>query len=178
MFGKDFWSQNIRLPQNLNFWSDFSFCVPAAVQLAKTGCSPSADRNKHSAGQHITQPAIKRRKGKLVATAVVQPVAAPLCAATDPCQPVRTRTLDVFDFSLEPHWRARARMSIQFRCLLAVDLFAEDACFLETYFRISRNMSSRNRFSQKYVFFLRDGIIQKKELFLTQKLFITFWKGM
>ena len=35
---------------------------------------------------------------------------------------------------MELLWRARARMSIRLQYLLAVDLFAEDAHFLETCF--------------------------------------------
>ena len=56
--------------------------------IEQAAAAQVADRNKHSAAQHISQPAIKRRKRKLAATAVAQPVAAPLCAPADPCQPV------------------------------------------------------------------------------------------
>ena len=36
-----FLSQNIRVPQSQTFGQIFVFCVSAAFQLAKTGCSPS-----------------------------------------------------------------------------------------------------------------------------------------
>ena len=36
-----FLSQNIRVPQSQTFGRTFVFCVSAAFQLAKTGCSPS-----------------------------------------------------------------------------------------------------------------------------------------
>ena len=52
-------------------------------------------------------------------------------------------------------------MSSRFQYLLAMDLFAEDACFLETC-------------SLETCFLLGDGNIQKKKLFLAYKLFITF----
>ena len=45
------WSQNIRVSQSQTFGQKFDFCVSAAFQLAKTGCSPSVRRALTSNGR-------------------------------------------------------------------------------------------------------------------------------
>ena len=95
--------------------------------------------------------------------------------ATTTLSRVRTPDIESFRFftflffmelPLNQHWRARARMSIRFQYLLAVDLFAEDAFFSKHIFEFLETCFLKTCF-------LFGGWNYTKEL-LTQKLFLSF----